>query len=252
MYADKVENRTGMTSDRETVLVVSAHAADFVWRAGGAIALYASRGHRVQVLCLSYGERGESQGLWKKEGMTLDRVKTVRQEESTNAASVLGADIRFFDAGDYPVRVTDQLIDQLVQEFRSLRPAVVLTHSSSDPYNADHTEVSRLTVNTRIYAQSLGYPSPHPALGAPPVFFFEPHQTEMCGFSPDVLLDITPVFDLKRKAMECMRAQEHLWQYYTDVASRRGTQAVRNSGKKGIKYAEAYERLYPQVADVLA
>ena len=45
-----------------SVLVFSAHAADFVWRAGGAIALYASRGYRVRILCLSYGERGESQG----------------------------------------------------------------------------------------------------------------------------------------------------------------------------------------------
>ncbi|HYM00203.1 MAG TPA: PIG-L deacetylase family protein [Blastocatellia bacterium] len=241
-----------MSSNKETVLVVSAHAADFVWRAGGAIALYASRGHKVRVLCLSYGERGESQGLWKKEGMTISEVKRVRHEESTRAASVLGAEIRFFDAGDYPLKPSDQLVEELVQEFRSFQPSVVLTHSSFDPYNADHTEVSKLTINTRIYAQSLGYPSSHKALGAPPVFFFEPHQTEMCGFSPDVLLDITPVFEVKRKAMECMQAQEHLWNYYTDVASRRGTQAVRNSGKKGIKYAEAYERFYPQVADSFA
>ena len=239
-----------MVSD-QTVLVISAHAADFVWRAGGAIALYASRGHRVRVLCLSYGERGESQGLWKKEGMTVDQVKKARREESSNAATVLGAEIRFFDAGDYPLKSSDELSDGLVQEFRSVQPTVVLTHSKSDPYNADHTEVSRLALATRVYAQALGYPSPHPALAAPPVFCFEPHQTEMCGFSPDVLLDITEVFDLKRKAMECMQAQEHLWSYYSDVAKRRGSQAVRNSGKRHIKYAEAYERIYPQVADVL-
>ena len=49
-----------------SILVFSAHAADFVWRAGGAIALYASRGYRVRILCLSYGERGESQGAWKE------------------------------------------------------------------------------------------------------------------------------------------------------------------------------------------
>ncbi|HEU4895618.1 MAG TPA: PIG-L domain-containing protein, partial [Acidimicrobiia bacterium] len=29
---------------KESLLVVSAHVGDFVWRAGGAIALYASRG----------------------------------------------------------------------------------------------------------------------------------------------------------------------------------------------------------------
>jgi len=241
-----------MGSNPETVLVISAHAADFVWRAGGAIALYASRGHRVRVLCLSYGERGESQGLWKKDGMTVDQVKKSRHEEASNAAAVLGAEIRFFDAGDYPLKPTDDLSDALVQEFRGVQPTLVLTHSRSDPYNADHTEVHRLATSTRVYAQALGYPSSLPALGAPPVFCFEPHQTEMCGFKPDVLLDITAVFDLKRKAMECMQAQEHLWNYYTDVAKRRGSQAVRNSGKKAIRFAEAYERVFPQVADVLA
>ena len=47
---------------QKTALVVSAHAADFVWRAGGAIALHARRGYRVRIVCLSYGERGESAG----------------------------------------------------------------------------------------------------------------------------------------------------------------------------------------------
>jgi 4-oxalomesaconate hydratase len=144
------------------------------------------------------------------------------------------------------------LVEELVQEFRRVQPTVVLTHSFSDPYNGDHPETARLTMNARIFAQAAGYPSEAKKLGAPPVFLFEPHQTEMCEFQPQVLLDITSVFELKRRAMECMEAQEHLWEYYTDVARRRGTQAVRNSGKKGIKYAEAYERVYPQVTDRLA
>ena len=235
----------------ERLLVVSAHAADFVWRAGGAIALYSSRGHRVRVLCLSYGERGESQGLWKKEGMTHDLVKRTRHDEATRAAEVLGAEIRCFDAGDYPLNVTNDLIDALVQEFRSFQPTAVLTHSSFDPYNADHTEASRLTMNTRVYAQAMGYPSDHKHLGAPPLFYFEPHQSEMCGFKPDVILDITPVFETKIEAMHCMEAQVHLWKYYTDTAKRRGTQGGRNSGNPEIVYAEAFQRVYPQVTNIL-
>ena len=64
-----------MAGDNKTALVVSAHSADFVWRAGGAIALYASRGWKVKIVCLSFGERGESAKLWKESGMTLERVK---------------------------------------------------------------------------------------------------------------------------------------------------------------------------------
>jgi len=241
-----------MDLSNERLLVVSAHAADFVWRAGGAIALYASRGARARVLCLSYGERGESQGLWKKEGMTLERVKQVRHEEASKAAEVLGAEIRFFDAGDYPLKPTDALIEEMVQEFRGYRPTCVMTHTPIDPYNGDHNEASRLAMNARVYAQAMGYPSPHKHLGAPPLFYFEPHQTEMCQFKPDVILDITPVFETKVKAMHCMDAQTHLWNYYTDTAKRRGTQGGRNSGNPEIIYAEALQRVYPQVVtDVL-
>lgn len=235
----------------DTVLVISAHAADFVWRAGGAIALYSSRGSRVRVLCLSFGERGESEKLWKP-GMSVDQVKRVRRDEAEHAAQVLGAEIRFFDAGDYPLRATEEVVEELVQEFRRVQPTIVLAHSFNDPHNPDHAEASRLAMSARVYAQAAGYPSDWKKLGAPPVFMFEPHQPEMCDFKPSVLLDITPVFDIKRKAMECMVAQEHLWEYCSDLARRRGTQAVRNSGRKEIKYAEAYQRVYPQVTDVFA
>jgi 4-oxalomesaconate hydratase len=106
-------------------------------------------------------------------------------------------------------------------------------------------------MNTRVYAQAMGYPSDHKHLGAPPLFYFEPHQSEMCGFKPDVILDITPVFETKIEAMHCMEAQVHLWNYYTDTAKRRGTQGGRNSGNPEIVYAEAFQRVYPQVTNIL-
>jgi len=240
-----------MDNPQKAVLVISAHAADFVWRAGGAIALYAARGCRVRILCLSYGERGESERLWKIPGMTLERVKESRRAESEKAAGILGAEIRFFDSGDYPLAVTEDLIQGLVGEFRSCQPGIVLTHASADPYNFDHPDACQATLRARVYAQAAGYPAEGKKLGAPPVFAFEPHQPEQCDFKPQVLLDITSVFDRKRKAMESMEAQEHLWEYYTDLARRRGVQAARNSGRSGIQYAEAYQRFYPQVTDDL-
>ncbi|RJQ53990.1 MAG: PIG-L family deacetylase [Desulfobacteraceae bacterium] len=238
-------------SDKPSILVVSAHAADFVWRAGGAIALYAGRGYRVRIVCLSYGERGESAKMWKQPGMTLERVKSARREEAERAAGILGGEIAFLDAGDYPIRESDSMMDALVTEFKALQPRFVLTHALKDPYNFDHPLAAELTLKSRVYAQAMGYPAPGQVIGAPPVFLFEPHQPEQCDFKPEVLLDITPVFDRKKEAMESMGAQEHLVQYYIDLARRRGVQAKRNSGPNiGLKteaYAEAYQRVYPQV-----
>lgn len=41
------------------ILVVSAHAADYVWRSGGTIAKYIKHGANVDVVVLSFGVRGE-------------------------------------------------------------------------------------------------------------------------------------------------------------------------------------------------
>ena len=79
-----------MTAKNKTALVISAHAADFVWRCGGAIALHADKGYDVTVVCLSFGERGESAKLWKQEGMDLQTVKDARRDEAEAAATALG------------------------------------------------------------------------------------------------------------------------------------------------------------------
>ena len=91
-----------MDTVQKSALVVTAHPGDFVWRAGGAIALHAELGYRVKIVCLSFGERGESQFAWKKRGVILDEVKAQRREEADRAAAVLGAEIEHFDGGDQP------------------------------------------------------------------------------------------------------------------------------------------------------
>jgi 4-oxalomesaconate hydratase len=236
-------------AERGPVLVVSAHAGDFVWRAAGAMALAAARGDQVTVVCLSFGERGESARSWL-DGKKLDEIKAIRREEATNAAEVLGASIEFLDAGDYPLRESAELVDAIVGVYRRVVPTVVLTHSLSDPYNPDHPAAGRMALQARVLAQAIGYEAPGEPLGAPPVFMFEPHQPEQSDFKPDVLLDITDVFDEKRAAMECLPAQVHMWDYYTELAKRRGVQLRRNAGPNlGLAHntmAEAYMRVYPQ------
>ena len=241
-----------MAPARKTALVVSAHSADFVWRAGGAIALYAARGYEITIVCLSFGERGESAKLWRKPGMTLDAVKAARREEAEKAAALLGGRLHCLDLGDYPLRVPDEAVLGLADLYREIDPAFVLTHSLNDPYNFDHPRAAHVAQEARIIAQAHGHrPEQGRVLGAPPVFLFEPHQPEQCGWQPNTLLDISSVWDRKRAAFELMAAQEHLGEYYTRVALQRGVQAARNSNAK-IHYAEAYQRVFPQVTEELA
>jgi 4-oxalomesaconate hydratase len=238
-----------MASSGETGLVVSAHPGDFVWRAGGAIALHAKKGYRVKIVCLSYGERGESQFTWKVAGAGLDDVKAQRRDEALRAAELLGAEIEFFDAGDYPLRSTPAMLERLIDIHHELKPVFVLTHALQDPYNVDHPEAARLAQEARIIAQAAGHkPDTTRAYSAPPVFLFEPHQPEQCDFKANVILNIDDVWEQKRKAFEILAAQSHLWDYYTRVALNRGMQGGRNAGKP-MTYGEAYQRLFPMVLD---
>lgn len=239
-------------SEKKTALVVTAHPGDFVWRAGGAIALHAKKGYRVKIVCLSYGERGESQFAWKAAGVKLEEVKAQRKAEAQEAASILGAEIEFFDAGDYPLKLTDAMFDRMVDIYREEKPAFVLTHALADPYNMDHPEATRFAQDARIIAQAAGHkPDPTRAYSAPPVFLFEPHQPEQCDFKPNVILNITDVWETKHKAFEVLAAQKHLWEYYTRVALNRGVQGGRNSGR-AMTYGEAYQRVFPMILEELA
>lgn len=243
-------------SEPKTALVISAHAADFVWRCGGAIALHAEMGYSVTVVCLSFGERGESAKLWKQPGMTLDGVKAARRAEAERAAEVLGVhELVCMDLGDYPLELTRGDKNRLVDVIRAVQPRFMLSHSQYDPYNTDHMYATQVALECRMVAQAWGHNPGQTVLGAPQLYLFEPHQTEQMGWKPDTFLDITPVWDRKRAAIECMEGQEHLWEFYTRVAQNRANHFTRNSGGQAggrtCKYAEGFQSMFPRTVDEL-
>lgn len=235
----------------QRLLVIGAHSADFVWRAAGAIALTTAAGGTAQVVALSYGERGESGELWKQPGQTVENVKRLRHAEAERAAGALGAPFRCLDLGDYPLTITPAALDALIELFRDFAPTVVLTHTTIDPFNPDHPVACEAVQKARLLAAGAGVASAFKRIVPPSLYFFEPHQPELCGFSPNVFLDITPVFERKRAAMAAMQAQEYLQSYYAELAGRRGNHARRIAGRDEVKYAEAYQRALPWVVSEL-
>ena len=234
-----------------TLLVVSAHSADFVWRAAGAIATVVEAGGTAHVVALSYGERGESGELWKEPGQTEERVKEIRHGEAHAAATALGAELHALDLGDYPLVLDAAAVDRLTELIRELAPHVILTHAARDPFNPDHAVAHDATVQARQLASGAGVASAFKTIAPPELLLFEPHQPELCGFVPTTFLDITPVWEQKVAAMEAMGAQSYLRQYYSERAEHRANHARRISGRSDISYAEAFQRELPVVVDAL-
>ncbi len=236
---------------QKKLLVVGAHSADFVWRAAGTIALVTSQGGSATVIALSYGERGESGELWKEPNQTVDNVKRIRQNEAEAAAAAVGARFHCLDLGDYPLNIVDDAMHQLVEMFREMQPDIILTHTPVDPFNPDHPVACQAVQKARLLASGAGVASAFKHIVPPDLYFFEPHQPELCNFTPNTFVDITPVMEQKRMAMEAMQAQSYLQGYYTELASRRGNHARRISGKEEVKYAEALQRILPWVVKEL-
>ena len=233
------------------MLVVGAHSADFVWRAGGAIAVTTRGGGTARVIALSYGERGESGELWKQEGQTIENVKRVRHGEAERAAAHLGADFVALDLGDYPLQIDGEALLAIADQIREFAPDVLITHTDTDPFNPDHPVAYAAVNRARSLAAGAGIPSAFGTVRPPAFFLFEPHQPELCNFTPTTFVDITPVMDAKRAAMAEMKAQSYLQTYYAERADHRGNHARRSSGNPDIRQAEAFQRMTPQVVSAL-
>lgn len=233
------------------LLVVGAHSADFVWRAGGAIAVATRAGGEARVIALSYGERGESGELWKQEGQTIDAVKRVRHAEAETAAAALGAEFRALDFGDYPLEVGPERLQAVADEIRDFAPDALVTHTDTDPFNPDHPVAHHVVSRARSLAAGAGVASAFTAIRPPDLYLFEPHQPELCNFTPTTFVDISAVVDAKREAMAAMASQQYLQTYYAQRAEHRGNHARRVSGARDVQAAEAFQRVVPQLVETL-
>ena len=233
------------------LLVIGAHSADFVWRAAGAIAVTTANGGSATVIALSYGERGESGELWKEEGQTIEAVKKIRHAEAAAAAEALGAPFRCLDLGDYPLQIDADALAEIADVIRAFAPDVLVTHTDTDPFNPDHPVAHTAVDRARGLAAGAGVSSAFATIRPPALLLFEPHQPELCNFTPTTFVDITSVIERKRAAMGHMKAQQYLQTYYGQRAEQRANHARRASGQREVEYAEAFQRVIPQVVSAL-
>jgi 4-oxalomesaconate hydratase len=238
-----------MIDSNVNLLVVSAHAADFVWRAGGTIAKYVKYGANVSLVILSYGVRGESNDLWNIEGQTVDNVKKVRRAEIEEAAKHLGIqNMEIWDFEDYHMQINEERMERLTRKIREVKPHHILTHGPRDAFNPDHETVSKYVFEASVLSTSNGVRIAGTSTAKQArLFGFEPHQSEISDFKPDVIIDITETYEQKAAAMNCFKAQKHLIEYYGAKALLRGNHARRVSGHNQYKYAEAFSRFFPYV-----
>ncbi len=170
---------------------------------------------------------------------------------------MLGAEMRFFDAGDYPLVETPELIHELVGLYREVQPAVVLTHARADPYNHGPRDGAHDRHAGARLAQAPGV-GRRARSSAPRRCSASSRTSPSSAAScPNVLLDITPGWERKREAMQVLGCAVRTWSRTTPswagaAAPRRPATPALTSGCRTEVCAEAYQRVFPQVTQELA
>ena len=231
----------------ERLLVVAAHTADWLWRCSGTIAKYLKGGAQVFVVCLTYGDRGESGALWKIEGQTTEGVKKMRYEQSAAAAEKLGVTgFEIWNFNDCPLMMTEEILQKLNEKIREVQPTLIISHDPHDDTNVDHGVASEIVFRAALMSRQKGIESNGLAPAKKTqIYGFEPSQTERSGYVPDVYVDVTDVWEQKVAAMSCITAQPNTPNVHVRIGTHRGWQAARLPGGKGIKYAETFSVRFP-------
>ncbi|QQE72728.1 bacillithiol biosynthesis deacetylase BshB1 [Brevibacillus composti] len=226
------------------ILAIGAHPDDVEIGAAGTLLLAAKRGERVGILDLTYAELS-SNG-------TVER----RQSEAAAADRLLGAAHRYnFGLPDRGLeRVREEAISRVVDLIRETKPRVVLAPYWQDRH-PDHESVSRIvreavfSAGIRKYAAGQSHPAYRPAK----LLYYFINTTA----KPDIVVDISGVFEEKMNVLRCYRSQFELETDSVATPLNNGylesvSYRERLFGQQtGVAYAEGFVSSVPYVVDRL-
>ncbi len=186
------------------ILIIGAHPDDGEVKAAGTAALWADRGHRVNIVSMTDGRRGHHR-------IPPDELVKVRAEEAAASAKLLGADHKVLPIPDGELMPTLEAREQVVRLMRSWRADVVLTHRPND-YHPDHRYTSILVQDASFLVTVPHYAPDEPRLERLPVcLFLQDNFRQPSPFEPDVVVDIDPVADRKLDSFLAMPSQFLEW-----------------------------------------
>jgi len=254
-----------MASRKVRILLVVAHPADTFDQCGGTLAHHIEKGDDVTVVTATLGIRSHDWELidaQKKAGKEIDvekyqkKTKEKKLAEIKKACAILGiTDIRGLDFPDDEELLKEEMIQEIADIIREIRPDIVITHH---PYEDGgfklHATVGQATIFAFRKAMGSGRGRTLSAHVVPALYFMNP--TAYVGVSIDnsfvakidLYVDISDVIDKKVKALDCIASQ-----YYKGSFARKRAEATDGhyGYDAGISYAETFQRYQPFVCYTL-
>jgi N-acetyl-1-D-myo-inositol-2-amino-2-deoxy-alpha-D-glucopyranoside deacetylase len=187
-------------TEKKTLLAVLAHPDDESFGMGGTLALYASRGVEVHLVCATRGEVGDASPELLK---GFESIAKLRESELRCAAGILGlAGVHFLDYRDsgmpgspdnnHPRALAAQPLDEVAANvvcyIRTLKPQVVLTFDPIGGYrHPDHIAIQRATVRAFEQAGNPAFAPESLPIYSPAKLFFHKMPNGLLKFAVRVL-----------------------------------------------------------------
>jgi len=182
------------------IVVFGAHPDDAEIRAGGTAALWASRGHQVQLVSVTNGDIGHY-------AMERPALAMRRLAEAQAASKILGVTSRVLDIHDgelEPTLANRRTITRVIREWKA---DIVIAHRPND-YHPDHRYVGVLVQDSAYMVTVPKFCPETPHLRNNPVFLYSEDGFERPNpFRADIVVAIDEVIDKKVEALMTMESQ---------------------------------------------
>lgn len=190
------------------IVVIGAHPDDCDLDAGGTAILFAKMGHKVLFVSATNGDAGH----FNKGG---DELARIRKAEAAEAGKRFGVTYRVLDNHDGMLMPDLKLRLELIRQIREWNADVVIGPRPYD-YHPDHRNTA-IAIQDAAYLVIVPNIAPEtPALKKNPVFLYtEDRFQKPYPFSPDITIDITPVYEQKVFAVSAHVSQFFEWLPWT-------------------------------------
>jgi LmbE family N-acetylglucosaminyl deacetylase len=186
------------------ILMIGAHPDDCDIKAGGTAALFAQMGHEVKFLSITNGDAGHME---MGGGMLAKR----RYAETQEVAKRLGIQYDVLDNHDGELLPTLEIRLDVIRKIREWGADVVISHRPND-YHPDHRYTGVLVQDAAFMVGVPNIAADTPPLRKNPVFlYYQDNFQKPNPFSPDIVIDITPVIDQKIYALDAHTSQFYEW-----------------------------------------
>jgi N-acetylglucosamine malate deacetylase 1 len=199
-----------MDAEKLHIVGVGAHPDDVAVGAGGVIASYVKRGHRATILNVTYGETVRPPGPEQEE------AKRIRRKEGEDIARLLGADAVFLEWPANTIIPSWEMKSLLVNELRKLQANVILFTCPWDTH-ADHRNLSETMKDVMYYVghPGMAFDQPPCDLRSAWMYSIEADADEL--HNPDLLFDISDVWDVKAASLTDTRPIFHWANDYVET-----------------------------------